>query len=67
MLSGMLGVSIRWLLTGLGTEGKLLEESDTQTLENQALLVEVRELRAHMLAAAERLARLEKRLRLNDE
>lgn len=59
MLSGVLNVSMPWLLTG---EGDGIEPAET----NAAIvdvLTEVRTLRAEMLRSAERLAVLEKKLR----
>ena len=64
MLSGMLGISLSWLLTGDGegvaapTEGA--EDLDKDTL---AILTEIRALRTQIKQNAETLAQLEKRLR----
>ena len=64
MLSGMLGISLSWLLTGEGegvaapTEGA--EDLDKDTL---AILTEIRALRTQIKQNAETLAQLEKRLR----
>lgn len=64
MLSGILGVSLTWLLNG---EGDGLEEpaDENATLvpEVQALLLEMRQIRSEVDDAADRLARVEKRLR----
>lgn len=60
ILSGMLGVSIRWLLTGVG-EGPAAE--DAIPADMAGALGELRALRAQCLAQAERIARVEKRLR----
>ena len=60
MLSGVLNVSIPWLLTGEGTEDESIVEDVTQ-FDN--LLTELRGLRAEMFAAAERMGVLEKRLK----
>ena len=60
MLSGMLNVSITWLLTGQG-EGPT--EAETLPSEVGDLLTEMRKLRGEMLSSTEKLARLEKRLR----
>ncbi|WP_126977105.1 helix-turn-helix domain-containing protein [Frigidibacter oleivorans] len=63
-LAGILGVSIRWLLTG---EGEGLDgPPDSEAPRGQAapLLAEVRALRTEMMTMAERLGRLEKRLRV---
>ncbi|NRA99759.1 MAG: helix-turn-helix domain-containing protein [Rhodobacteraceae bacterium] len=62
MLSGILNVSMRWLLTG---EGEGIEPQSGTALgeELNDVLTEIRDLRADMARNAERLARLEKRLR----
>ena len=62
MLSGVLNVSIPWLLTGEGEDLKDGEEVEIGA-DIAEVLVEVRTLRAEMLNAAERLAILEKRMR----
>jgi len=63
MLSGMLNISLSWLLTGQGEgpEGPL----DDEPLEADInlLLTEMRGLRSEITQSAERLAQLEKRLR----
>ncbi len=59
MLSGVLNVSIPWLLTG---EGQSFEEDAPASADMAELLTEVRSLRAEMLQAATRLGVLEKRL-----
>lgn len=59
MLSGVLDVSIPWLLTGEGQDF----EGQTDLGQNAAeILGEVRKLRAEALGLAERLGTLEKRL-----
>jgi len=60
MLSGMLNVSITWLLTGKG-EGPT--ETETIPTEIGEILTEMRELRVKMLKSSEKLAQLEKSLR----
>lgn len=62
MLSGLLNVSMRWLLTG---EGEGIDVPDTTVLGDDLndTLLEMRALRTDMARNAERLARLEKRLR----
>ncbi len=64
MLSGVLGVSLMWLLNG---EGEGLDEpahEETPLLpEIRTLLLELRQIRGDMDDAAARLARVEKRLR----
>ena len=63
MVSGLLGVSMTWLLTGEG-EGPT-EPSDNADIAPDVLnlLSEVRDLRVQMTRNAERLGQLEKRLR----
>ncbi|MEL6583846.1 MAG: helix-turn-helix domain-containing protein [Pseudomonadota bacterium] len=66
MLAGLLNVSIMWLMTGEG-EGLAefsSEEADTSADVLKDTLAEVRAVRAEQRRLAERLARLEKRLRM---
>ncbi|MZQ89023.1 helix-turn-helix domain-containing protein [Frigidibacter albus] len=60
MLSGMLGVSIPWLLTGQG-DGP--EGPDAQRNELAPLLAEMRQLQADLGQIAGRMGQLEQRLR----
>lgn len=61
-LAGILNVSLRWLLTGVG-EG-LPPPIDTERApETAAVLAEIRQLQADLSRCADRLGRLEKRLR----
>ncbi len=64
MLTGMLNVSLSWLLSG---EGIGPEEPNTVPLsdDTQAILIEMRAIKTDMTRTADRLSRLEKRLRLN--
>ncbi|NVO23428.1 helix-turn-helix domain-containing protein [Donghicola sp. C2-DW-16] len=64
MMAGLLNVSIMWLLNGEGdgVEGPV-EESNVPTAIND-ILAEMRDLKTQMTQGAERLARLEKKLRL---
>ncbi len=61
MLSGVLNVSMRWLLTGEGEE--IVTEDFPADREISGVLADVRSLRSEMLRNAERLGVLEKRLR----
>ncbi|MDW4499665.1 helix-turn-helix transcriptional regulator [Sulfitobacter sp. D35] len=61
MISGLLNVSMRWLLTGQGDGVEAPDGLDTP--EAMPLLHELRELRSDMLNRAEQLGRLEKKLR----
>ena len=61
MLAGMLNVSIPWLLTG---EGEGIDSPEEQARPDMTgLLAEMRALRTDMMAKAEAMGRLEKRLR----
>ncbi|MEE9387959.1 MAG: helix-turn-helix domain-containing protein [Paracoccaceae bacterium] len=64
MLSGVLNVSMRWLLTG---EGVGLGEPDAPELPADItdLFTELREIRGQATALAERVGRVEKRLRIS--
>lgn len=63
MLSGMLNISLSWLLTGEGEgpEGPLDEEPIEADIN--LLLAEMRGLRSEITLTGEKLAQLEKRLR----
>lgn len=61
MLAGLLGVSLRWLMTGEG-EGPAPDDGGPPGL--RALLSEMRALAGEQARLADRLARSEKRLRL---
>ncbi|WP_146345009.1 helix-turn-helix domain-containing protein [Phaeobacter marinintestinus] len=64
MLSGLLNVSIMWLLTGEG-EGMETPGSDAELAGDLvSVMTELRAIREEMRAGAERLARLEKKLRV---
>ncbi len=63
MLSGILGVSLMWLLNGEG-EGLGEPEDETSVVpEIRALLLELRQIRSEVDEAADRMARVEKSLR----
>ena len=63
MLSGLLNVSLMWLLNGEGQGVDAPVDEQPITKDVHELLLELREIRGDMDAAAERLARTEKRLR----
>ncbi|KPN63182.1 Helix-turn-helix domain-containing protein [Aliiroseovarius crassostreae] len=63
MASGVLNVSLRWLLTGEGDGLNLPEDEPEHTPEIRDILREIRDLRTQMNSSANRLARLEKTLR----
>ena len=63
MMAGLLNVSIMWLLTGEG-DGVAAPVDETPIAPDiNALLVEIRDLKTQIGAAADRLGRLEKSLR----
>ena len=64
MLSGILGVSLSWLLTGEG-DGLEAPQTDEPTFLPgiRELLLELRQIRSEMDDATDRLARVEKTLR----
>jgi transcriptional regulator with XRE-family HTH domain len=65
MLAGVLGVSLMWLLTGEGDGLEAPPETDGAAAnEVRSVLSETRQIRAEIGALAERMGRLEKRLRL---
>lgn len=61
MLSGLLNVSIPWLLTGEG-EG-VSAETEGGATELSEVMTELRTLRADLLKTAERVGQIEKRLK----
>lgn len=60
MVSGLLGVSLKWLLTG---EGDDVDVEESTASADQAILSEIREIHAQLQNTTKRLAVLEKRLR----
>lgn len=64
MMAGLLNVSIMWLLTGEGDGTAMPAEQDRVDPGFHAVLAELRDIRATMRANTERVARLEKKLRL---
>jgi len=65
MLAGVLGVSLMWLLTGEGEGVKgPLDPEDPGAAAARSVLDETRQIRAEIGALAERMGRLEKRLRV---
>jgi HTH-type transcriptional regulator, cell division transcriptional repressor len=64
MLAGMLGVSIMWLLTGAGDGLDGPEAHAALPDDLVALLDELRQTRLEQARLADRMGRLEKRLRL---
>lgn len=64
MMAGLLGVSIVWLLTGEGDGVAAPVDESPISPDINALLVEIRDLKTQIGAAADRLGRLEKSLRM---
>ena len=63
MLSGMLGISLTWLLTGKGDGVDVPQEDIVVDQDTLTILTEIRALRAQITQNADTLAQLEKRLR----
>ncbi|MEP4035726.1 MULTISPECIES: helix-turn-helix domain-containing protein [unclassified Pseudophaeobacter] len=63
MVSGLLNVSMSWLLTGEGEGMSEPNEMDVEVGDFAGVLQELRGLRNEMRSNAERAARLEKKLR----
>ncbi len=63
MLSGLLNVSLPWMLTGTG-DGIAAPDAENQIPPDiNDILLEIRDLKASMVATADKLGRLEKKLR----
>jgi transcriptional regulator with XRE-family HTH domain len=63
MVSGILGVSMSWLLTGDGEGPDAPDDDGPMTDDLVDLLAEMRALRSQIAQSGEKLGRLEKRLR----
>ncbi|MBV7408898.1 MULTISPECIES: helix-turn-helix domain-containing protein [Roseobacteraceae] len=63
MMAGLLNVSMMWLINGEGEGLDAPVEEEPLTADMRDLLTEVRDMRSDMLARAEQLGRLEKKLR----
>lgn len=63
MVSGILGVSITWLLTGEGDGPDAPADEIVLSKDLLDMLAEMRSLRGQITQTGEKLARLEKRLR----
>ena len=63
MLTGLLGVSLRWLLTGVGEGPDNPEEATEIPSDINGMLSEMRKLRAQIAKSSVKLGELEKRLR----
>lgn len=67
MMAGLLNVSIMWLLTGEGDGMDATSLDGNADSELSDLVAELRSIRGEMRASSERLARVEKALRLKLE
>ena len=63
MLAALLGVSLRWLLTGEGNDVSPPEALPIAGAKTKTTLIELRAVRADLLRTNDRLGRLEKALR----
>lgn len=63
MLSGILGVSMSWLLTGEGDGPDAPDDDGPMSSDISDLFAELRALRGQIAQSGEKLGRLEKRLR----
>ena len=63
MLTGLLGVSLRWLLTGVGEGPDDDIATDQIPADVQDILAEIRQVRAQIARSSVRLGTLEKQLR----
>lgn len=64
MLAGLLGVSLSWLLTGEGEGVEAPQDDEGSAPDVTALLNDLRTVRAQISNANDRLAMIEKRLRV---
>ena len=64
MMAGLLNVSFMWLLNGEGEGVSNPEDDTTIAPEINDILIEIREMKATMKTQADKLGRLEKKLRL---
>jgi len=63
MLSGLLNVSLPWMLTGKGDGVASPEDENQNPADISDILLEIRDLKASMVTTADKLGRLEKNLR----
>lgn len=63
MMSGLLNVSLRWLLTGEGEGPAAQGEHGWLSLDAVTVLTEIHDVRAQLASSSSRLARLETSLR----
>ena len=63
MLAGLLNVSVMWLLSGVGDGVDPPQDENAISSDVNDILLEIRDLKSHLSESAERLGRLEKKLR----
>lgn len=63
MLSGLLGVSLSWLMTGRGDGPEGPVDADTMPADVASALEDIRDIRARLESTSSQLGRLEKHLR----
>ena len=63
MLSGMLGISLSWLMTGQGEGPDAPDDENPATPEVADIMAKIRDVRADMIRASDKLGHLEKQLR----
>lgn len=63
MMSGILGVSLTWMLTGQGEGLASPDAEGTVPADLKAIVIEMRAVRSQIVAGTDRLALLEKRLK----
>jgi transcriptional regulator with XRE-family HTH domain len=63
MLSGLLNVSLPWMLTGKGDGISSPDDENQIPPDINDILLEIRDLKASMVATADKIGRLEKKLR----
>ncbi|MGB0798829.1 MAG: helix-turn-helix domain-containing protein, partial [Planktomarina sp.] len=64
MLSGMLNVSLPWLLSGIGDGPDGPEDGNAIPADMSEILLELRAVKNDFLKSADKVSKLEKRLRL---
>jgi len=62
-LAGLLGVSIKWLLSGQGDGPSIVTDEDSDTADALALMAEMRRIRGQQARLTDQLGVVEKRLR----
>lgn len=67
MMVGVLGVTLAWMLTGRGEGLPSPDDAAPVRSDLRAILTEMRAIRAQMIAGADRIASLEKRLKATME